>query len=136
MDHAFFHYVPVPRQYLLHNFLGVALREPFLLLDVFVQIAVGTVFKDEVVEVGSLDDLMQSKDVLVNKLSVDLYFCLEHFEIGPAELLEFYHFDGKAFVDFFYLYAFVDLAAIALPQHVLGGIFVDAYFHLRLFQSV
>lgn len=64
---------------------------------------------------------------------MDLNFCLEHFEIGPSELLELDHFDGIAFMDFFYLYSLVDLAAVAFAQFVLGGILVDAYFNLRLF---
>jgi hypothetical protein len=66
MDHALLHQVPVTCKYLLHDFLGIALREPFLLLDVLVQVPMGAIFEDEVVEVWRLDDLVQAKDVLVD----------------------------------------------------------------------
>ena len=100
------------------------------------QVAVWAIFEDEVVEVGCLDDLVQPKDVFVDQVPVNLYFCLEHFEIGPTKLLQFDHFYGITFMDLFYLYSLVDLATVALAQFILGGILVDANFHFSLFQCV
>lgn len=68
----------IPLQY-LHYYLGcIALGHLFLLLDVLMQVAMWAVLQYQVVGVWRFDDLVESKDVVMHKVSVDLDLGLQH----------------------------------------------------------
>ena len=50
---------------------------------------------------------------------MNLYFSLQHFQVRPSKLLQFYHLYRVSFVYLLNLYSLVDLAAVSFSELVL-----------------
>lgn len=72
----------------------------------------------------------------MDQIAVDLYFSLQHLQVGASELLEFDDLDSVALVQLFDFHALVDLAGVSLAEFVLGGVLVDAHFDLGVLEGV
>lgn len=92
---------------MIHDIKSVGLGQFFLLLDVLMEVTMRAVLHNDVVVVWSLDDFIQSHNIIMNKGSMNLNFCLKHFKVGSSELLQLYDFYGITFMRFFDFYPFV-----------------------------
>jgi len=95
-----------------------------------------TVLEHQIIIVRCFDNLIQSKYVLVDQLSVYLYLCLQHLKVGTSEFFKLNHFYGVPFVNTLDLYAFIDDAGEAFAQFVLSVVLVYSHFDLALLESM
>jgi hypothetical protein len=114
MDDSLIDEVLVACEYLVHDFYCLRFWYFLALSYVLMEGAVGAVLEDEIVEGGGFDDFVETQDVGVLQMLVDVDLCLQHFQVGASELLQFYDFDRVAFVDLFYFDCLVDFAAESL----------------------
>ena len=109
MDHSLLHQISTSGQHLFHDLSCVFFSQFFLLLNVLMKIAMRTILHYNVVEVRSLDNLVQPDNILMHQILVNLDLSFQHLQIRSSELFQFNDLDGIPLVVSFNLDSFIDI---------------------------
>ena len=136
MNNSLLHQIPTPSKYLLHDFNRILLSQLFLLFYVFMQVPMRTVFQDDIIKIGCLDNLVQSDNILMHQVFMNLNLGLQHLQIGSSKFFQFYHLYCVSLMCPLNFNSLVYLARISLSQIIISGIFINADFDLMILQSI
>ena len=136
MYNSLLHQIAHPWQDLVHDLNGVILAKFLFLADVLMQVAMRTIFQNNIVKIWGFDDFEQPDYVFVYQTFVDLNFSLKHLQVGASELFKLNYFNGVTLVFIFDFNCFVNFTWKALSQLVISGIFINTHFGLVLLESV
>ena len=135
MNDSFTQQVAIAVENLSADLKSIAFAQLFFLGYVFAQVAMWTVFENEVVVVRGLDDLVEMNDILMVEVAVDGNLRFEEIDVGPSEFFEVDDLNRIALVWLKDLYAFIYFTAVAFAQLITGVILVFSHSHLGLFQK-
>ena len=136
MNNPLLHQIPTTCKDLLHNFNRILLSQFFLLFYVFMQVAMRTVFQDDIIKICSFDNLVQSHYIFMHQIFMNLDLSLQHLQIRSSKFFQLYHLDRISLMSSLNFHSLIYLTRVSLSQIIISGIFIDPDLDLMILQSI